>query len=146
MAQGKCVDEWRDILAEWESHGGRATTLKAVRTEFERAKSLRISRMAHQAWKLQSGKHAEWTGQWPIDNEVRESVASVIDAAATGVVAADCQRTAIFILPSLLGEEVASGRDRSPLRDLDVSAVDATRSDTTRIGQWIFFALFFRQI
>ncbi|MEG3791196.1 hypothetical protein V1318_13790 [Lysobacter sp. CCNWLW3] len=102
--------------------------------------------MAHQAWKLQSGKHAEWTGEWPIDNEVRESVASVIDAAATGVVAADCQRTAIFILPSLLGEEVASGRDRSPLRDLDVSAVDATRSDTTRIGQWIFFALFFRQI
>ena len=141
VAQERCVQEWRDVLAEWEADGGNATTLQGVRMQLKKAQTLRIAKLVRQAWKLQGSKPLRWTGQWPIDNEIRKRVNSTIDAAAEGVVSVECQQTGVFILPPLLGEEVVSGRTESPLHNLDVSAVDANRGDTTRIGQWIFFWL-----
>lgn len=139
--QDECVQEWRDVLEQWEPHGSQPEALRVVRGELLRARSHKFARLVQQARDLQANRHLAWTGQWPVPEPVIQSVDSIVDAAAVGVVSAACESSGSYLLPLLLGEEVASERKSSQLYKLDVSAVDPSRSDPTQIGRWLFYWL-----
>lgn len=143
--QMQCVQEWRQMIGEWEDSSSRsATSLTEVREELKRGATLRVAKLAQNAWRLQAQEgrlNSRQIGEWPVPESVKRSVISAMDDAAEGVVSRGCQQTAVFVLPLLLGEEVASERPTSPLRNVDVSQVDPTRTETSRIGHWLFYWL-----
>lgn len=136
----RCVQEWRDVFQQWEPHGSQPATIRGLRSELQR-QNHKFAKLVRQARDLQKGQNLGWNGQWPVPKAVIQSVDSTIDAAAIGVVSADCEGSGVYLLAPLLGEEVVSERTSSQLYNLDVSVVDPSRSDTTQIGRWLYYWL-----
>ena len=141
-----CVEEWRNVLEEWEATSPIAReSLGEIQKDLLDRPSLKLAKFLRTSWSLQDPKiprrHRLTREGWPVADEWSRSLIATLPAAANGIVSKKCERSAPYVLPALLGEEVVSQRPSSPLREVDVSRVDATRKDATLIGNWLFIWL-----
>ena len=99
-----------------------------------------FSSFVRKVWVSQSEALAKSMRQrTPADVELHTRMA--VAKAEDGVVSRSCSGTGVFVLPQLMGESAVSRLPSSPLRDVELEAVDPTGSDSTAIGRWLFYSL-----